>query len=48
MSNITDNISTHNDYVGGPGNVSRIPGAEQATSGSQFEAVFPKGMFPVI
>ncbi|EIN08696.1 hypothetical protein PUNSTDRAFT_86692 [Punctularia strigosozonata HHB-11173 SS5] len=42
MSNYTDSTSTHNDYVGGPGSVGRIPGADQATSGSQFEAVFAK------
>lgn len=43
MSNYTDSTSTHNDYVGGPGNAGRIPGADQATSGTQFEAVFAKG-----
>lgn len=43
MSNFTDKISTHNDIVGTDANISRIPGAEKATSGHQYEAVFPKG-----
>lgn len=32
----------HNDYVGGDASKGRIPGAEKATSGHQFNAIFPK------
>jgi len=31
-----------NDYVGGEASAGRIPGADKATTGHQYEAVFPK------
>ena len=32
----------HNDYVGGDASAGRIPGAEKATSGHQYNSIFPK------
>ncbi|KAH9924199.1 uncharacterized protein B0H18DRAFT_878149 [Fomitopsis serialis] len=31
----------HNDYVGGDASRARIPGADKATTGHQYEAIFP-------
>lgn len=40
--NVTD--TRHNDFVGGDASRGRIPGAENATSGHFYVAVFPKGV----
>ncbi|KAH9831187.1 uncharacterized protein C8Q71DRAFT_727014 [Rhodofomes roseus] len=32
----------HNDYVGGDASRGRIPGADKASTGHQYEAIFPK------
>ena len=40
-ASITDR--RHNDYVGNDANTGRIPGADNASSGHHFVAVFPKG-----
>jgi hypothetical protein len=45
-SNIPITDQHHNDFVGTDANKNRIPGADQATSGHQFESVFPKGALP--
>ncbi|KAH9928588.1 hypothetical protein B0H21DRAFT_712129 [Amylocystis lapponica] len=39
-SSITD--QRHNDYVGGDASMGRIPGADKATTGHQYDAMFPK------
>lgn len=42
-SNISVTDQPHNDYVGTDANKARIPGASEATTGHQYEAVFPRG-----
>lgn len=42
-SNTSVTDQRHNDYVGTDANITRIPGASEATSGHHYEAVFPKG-----
>ncbi|TFK47499.1 hypothetical protein OE88DRAFT_1810975 [Heliocybe sulcata] len=42
---MSENAATshrHNDYVGNAANADRIPGAEKATTGHSYVAVFPK------
>ncbi|KZT63829.1 hypothetical protein DAEQUDRAFT_747708 [Daedalea quercina L-15889] len=36
----------HNDYVGGDASLGRIPGADQATTGHHYNAIFPKEQRP--
>ncbi|EPQ53532.1 hypothetical protein GLOTRDRAFT_63126 [Gloeophyllum trabeum ATCC 11539] len=42
MSNESVTSHRHNDYVGTDANSARIPGAEKATTGHSYTAVFPK------
>jgi len=48
---MSENAATsyrHNDYVGSDANAARIHGAENATTGNFYTAVFPKGSSPFI
>lgn len=43
MSKEAITAQRHNEYVGSDANAGRIPGAEKATSGHNYIAIFPKG-----